>query len=126
MSATPSLLAPILPAHLVGRAGDAARNGVLRGLLVHLANPKPILFFTALFAMGMPGGTGAAEPTLLLTPIWVQSLVVFPGFAMVMGARPARAIHDRARPALEILFAAVFGAASLALLVTGLRTLTRG
>jgi len=102
------------------------RGCFMRGLLIHTTNPKPILFFSALFAIGMPDSLEGPEPVVLLAAIWLQSLIVFPGFAALMGARLARLFYNRVRTALEIVFATVFGATSLALLVTGARSLARG
>lgn len=105
-----------------GRApvsGDAGRL-YLTGLGLHLTNPKAILFFGSLYALGI--GPGAAPGVLLtvIAAVGVQSALIFHGYALLFSnARIARG-YARLRRWLEAAFALAFGAASLKVLTARL------
>ena len=91
-----------------------------RGLLMHLANPKAILFFGSLFALVV----APQAPPLALAEVAATTglcgAILFPGFALVFSIRRAMAVYTRLRRWLEGAFAALFAAAGLALLTGSL------
>lgn len=60
----------------------------MRGLLIHLTNPKAILFFGALYAFGLQ--VGATTGTVLLTTgaVVLQSILIFVGLAVMFSHPP--------------------------------------
>ena len=90
-----------------------------RGLLMHLANPKAILFFGSLFALVVdPQAPPLALAEVALTTA-ACGAILFPGFALVFSTRRAMSVYRRLRRGLEGAFAALFAAAGLALLTGG-------
>ncbi len=106
------------PARPVSAAG--LRLLYLKGLGLHLTNPKAILFWGSLFAVAVRPD---APPLALFEVVGVCALIgaaVFLGYAILFSTPWAMAAYARARRALEGTFALVFGVAGLALLTGGL------
>ena len=102
---------PIAPAQSLLRA-------YLRGLMLHLTNPKAILFFGSLYAIGISPETSAAGLAIVIAAVGVQSFVIFHGYALLFSnARISRG-YFRLRRWLQGAFALAFGAASLKILTT--------
>ncbi|MGY6549920.1 MAG: LysE family transporter [Roseinatronobacter sp.] len=59
----------------------------LQGLLLHVTNPKAILFVTALHAIGLPAEADIQQIVLTGLVLGLQSLLIFAGFAMVLSPR---------------------------------------
>ena len=89
-----------------------------RGLGLHLTNPNPILFFTSLYAVGLPEGTGPAGLASVAALIAVQSTTIFVLYALLFSTPRAAAAYARLRRLIEAAFAAVFGAAGIGLLTS--------
>ncbi|KIC13669.1 LysE family translocator [Leisingera sp. ANG-Vp] len=104
------------------RASSATslRAAFAKGLALHLTNPKAVLFFGSVYAIGIPPGT---EPSVLLVVIGaiaVQSTLVFHGYALLFSSAAASRLYLRLRRGFEAVFAAAFGAASWQILVARL------
>lgn len=95
----------------------------MRGLLIHLTNPKAVLFFAALYAFGLPLGATTEAVLVIAGAVALQSLVVFTGFALLFSHRWLAEGYWRFRRGLEALFALVFGTAALGFLSSALRPL---
>ena len=95
-----------------------------RGLLIHLTNPKAILFFGALYAFGLPPGAPPFTPALIFAAVALQSLIVFVGLALVFSQARLASGYAAARRVFEALFAVVFGTAAISLMLSALRPLT--
>lgn len=91
-----------------------------RGLLLHLTNPKAILFFGALYAVGVPAGASPATLAVVIAAIGVQSLIVFHGYALLFSSPPMAAGYARLRRWFEAVFAVAFAAAGLKILTARL------
>ena len=90
----------------------------LKGLALHLTNPKPILFFGSLYALGVPRDASASDLAIIIAAVGLQSFVIFHVYALVF-SHPRFALgYRRVRRWLEGAFAIAFGAASLKLLTT--------
>jgi threonine/homoserine/homoserine lactone efflux protein len=113
-------LAPGRPA-----AGTAPASGrsFARGLMIHLTNPKALLFFGALYSVGLPPGTTQAEVAMVAAAVGLQSLAIFAAMAFAFSHGGVVAGYLRLRRAFEAAFAAVFAAAALALVAPMLRGL---
>ncbi|MEM8848642.1 MAG: LysE family transporter [Pseudomonadota bacterium] len=88
----------------------------LKGLALHLTNPKAVLFFGALYAVGLPPGTSSADLALVIAAVGLQSALVFHGYAVIFSTPVATAAYLRARRVFEAVFALGFGAAGLRVL----------
>lgn len=87
-----------------------------KGLALHLTNPKPILFFGALYAVGVPADATPAALATVILAVGAQSLLVFHLYALVFSLPPVSRAYMRMRRGFEAGFAAAFGAAGLRIL----------
>lgn len=89
------------------------RAAYLKGLAIHITNPKAILFFGSLFSIGVP--VGASPETLLtvIAAIATQSAIVFFGYALIFSSTPVAAGYAKLQRWFDAVFALVFGAAGL-------------
>lgn len=113
----------LTPGDLATRGGvyASARRAYASGLALHLTNPKAILFFGSLYAVGVPA---QASPLTLLTIIGavaVQSMLVFHGYALLFSSRPAVRVYLRLRRWFEAIFALAFGYAGFKILTARLQ-----
>lgn len=91
-----------------------------KGLLLHLTNPKAILFFGALYAIGVPPNATATDLTIVILAVGVQSLIMFHLYAIVFSSTIMARAYLRARRWCEGLFAVGFGVAGFKILTTKL------
>ena len=101
-SSTP-LAAKHQPRTTLGRA-------YLKGLGLHLTNPKAVLFFGALYAIGIPPETPVTGLILVIAAVGVQSLIMFHAYAIVFSSTLMAAAYASAKRVFEALFALAFGA----------------
>ena len=93
------------------------RRAFMRGLLIHLTNPKAIFFFGALYAVVLSPGQGIAALATVVIAIAAQSAVIFFGYAVLFSRPgPTRVYHRFSRW--------INGMAGLAFGAIGLRLLT--
>jgi threonine/homoserine/homoserine lactone efflux protein len=92
----------------------------LRGMLIHLTNPKAVLAWGALFALALPAGAGAAQVWQLFALFFGTSAVIFLGYALVFSVGPVARGYARLSRAFDAAFGVLFGAASLKLLTARL------
>ena len=96
----------------------APHGHFLAGLLLHLTNPKPILFFGTLFSIGVPHGTNGVELTLVVLIVGLHNAAVFLLYALMFSHSGIAGLYRRARRWFEIVFALCFGAVGLRIFVT--------
>lgn len=94
----------------------ATQRAFLRGLLIHLTNPKAILSWGAIYAVALPPGAPWMEIWGLFTALSLTSAVVFLGYGALFAAAPIRRGYARAARWIEGTFGILFGAAGLSLL----------
>jgi len=87
-----------------------------KGLAMHLTNPKAILFFGALYSVGVPASATSWEIASVVVLIGLQSMVVFATYALLFSNPRIVAIYLRLRRWLEAGFALAFGFAGIRLL----------
>lgn len=92
------------------------RRAYLRGMMLHLTNPKAVLFFGALYAVGLPAGTPATSLATVIAAIGLQSLLMFHGYALLFSSAPLAAAYVRLKRWFEAFFALAFGAIALKVL----------
>ncbi|MFT4959677.1 MAG: threonine efflux protein [Paracoccaceae bacterium] len=91
-----------------------------RGLALHLTNPKAILFFGSLYAIGLPVDTTAKDLIIVVLAIGIQSCLVFHGYALMFSNPTLTKSYLRLRRPLEAVFAAAFATASWRILIARL------
>lgn len=96
------------------------RRAYLKGLALHLTNPKAVLFFGALYAIGIPAGTPPAALITVILAVGIQSLLMFHTYALIFSSAPMAAAYARAKRGFEAFFAVAFGAIALKVLTTRL------
>lgn len=107
-----------LPASQAG----TSRGHYLRGLLIHLTNPKAILFFASLYSIGVPAGARPAALLSVILAVGALSTVIFLGYALLFSNATARRLYVKSKTMFEVAFALFFGAASLKLLRSDILT----
>lgn len=99
-------------------ATGSLRSAYGKGLALHLTNPKAILFFGSLFAIGVPPGSAPEDLALVIGAIGLQSFCVFHGYAVLFSLPGMMTTYSRLRRWFEAVFALAFGAAGLKILTT--------
>ena len=89
-----------------------------QGLALHITNPKAILFFGALFSMGIPPGASASVLVLVIVSIGLQSFLVFHGYALLFSNPSMIKRYRRLRRWFEGAFAIAFGLAGIKVLTS--------
>lgn len=112
-----SLKGAIRPLSCTGAAPPAGR-AFLRGLLIHLTNPKAILSWGAVYAVALPPGAAWAEVWGLFAALSAVSALVFIGYGALFAAAPVRRGYARLGRWIEGAFGLLFGAAGLRLLAS--------
>lgn len=99
----------------------SSRRGLYaRGLMLHLTNPKAILFFGSLYAVGVPAEATPATLAIVILAVGTQSVLVFHGYALLFSSARMTRLYIRLRRWFEGLFAIAFGAAGLQILTARL------
>ena len=117
-----SARAALRPGEAVARSAGAEslRHAWARGALIHLTNPKAVLFWGAMFAVVIPANA----------PVWVlwqvglaclaTSTATFVLMALAFSARPVAKAYLRLRRWFDGAFAVLFGLAALKVLTARL------
>jgi threonine/homoserine/homoserine lactone efflux protein len=96
----------------------AANRAYGKGLALHLTNPKAVLFFGALYAVGIPPGTPPTVLVQVIIAVGVQSLIMFHFYAVIFSSKPMAAAYTKAKRWFEGFFAIAFGAIAVKVLTT--------
>ncbi|MEO0402425.1 MAG: LysE family transporter [Pseudomonadota bacterium] len=91
-----------------------------KGLGLHLTNPKAILFFGALYSVGVPPGTPVTALITVILAVGALSFTVFHGYALMFSSAPMMRAYTRAKRLFEAAFALFFGAAAVRILTAKL------
>lgn len=103
-----------------GASFSTARRAYAGGLALHLTNPKAILFFGSLYAVGVPAHASPLTLLMVIGAIAIQSTLVFHGYALLFSSAPAVRIYLRLRRWFEGVFALAFGYAGFKILTARL------
>ncbi len=96
------------------------QSAYVKGLTLHLANPKAILFFGSLFAIGVPVGASVFSLAIVIAAVGIQSLLIFIGCALLFSNPQMVVGYKKMRRWFGAVFAIAFGAASLKILTAKL------
>lgn len=92
----------------------------LKGLAIHITNPKAILFFGSLFSIGVPADSSPVTLLTVIAVIATQSAIVFFGYAFLFSSASVTAGYMKLQRWFDATFAVVFGAAGVRFLLTPL------
>ncbi len=92
----------------------------LRGLLLHLTNPKAVLSWGSIYAIALPSGAGPVAVWSLFGLLFCTSMIVFWGYALLFSTPKIAMAYGRMRRWFDLAFGLLFGAASLKLLTARL------
>lgn len=98
----------------------SVRRIYLQGLLLHLTNPKAVLFFGSLYTIGIPPGARLDQLAVVMVGIASISLTVFVGYALLFSTPVATRLYLRARRWFQGAFALGFAVAGLKILTARL------
>jgi threonine efflux protein len=94
------------------------RSLYLRGLGMHLTNPKAVLAWLSTVTVGIPANASPHLAWVVVAGCMVMGVCIFSGYALAFSTPAARGLYARSRRWLEGLLAGVFGLAGLQLLRT--------
>lgn len=102
-------------------AVSSARKAYVKGLALHLTNPKAILFFGSLYSVGIPPTATAADLATVIVAIGIQSFLILHGYALLFSSEKIARGYARMRRWFDGTFALAFGYAGLKILTAKLR-----
>ena len=94
----------------------ALRGHFMADIVLHITNPKPILFFGTLFSIGVPADTSAGKLALVFIIIGLNNAAVFFTYAFLFSNGAMARVCARARRWFEGVVAALFGLAGVQIL----------
>lgn len=115
---TRSALAPVQPATRIERAPEPFQRLYLRGLLLHVTNPKAILVWLSIVSLAVPATGGASHTFAVVLGCMGIGVCVFSGYAVLFSTATARRIYGSIRRWLDGSLAIVFSVAGLKLLTS--------
>ncbi|MFT5865927.1 MAG: threonine efflux protein [Gammaproteobacteria bacterium] len=101
--------------------GGGATALIARGAALHITNPKSILFFGALYSIGMPSDASAAQLATVVAAVGVQATVIYSGYAVLFSAPSTARLYLRLRRWFEGAFAVGFAFAGLKIITARLQ-----
>ncbi|MEK9968338.1 MAG: LysE family translocator [Ferrovibrio sp.] len=104
-----------------GGAYASRSRAYATGLGLHLTNPKAILFFGSLYAIGVPAQASPQTLLIIIGAVAVQSAAVFHGYALLFSSRLLANGYMRLRRWFEGTFALAFGYAGFRILTARLQ-----
>ena len=96
------------------------RRVYLQGLLLHLTNPKAVLFFGSIYTIGIPPGAQLSQLLTVMVLLALISFSVFVVYALLFSTPMATKLYLRARRWFQAVFAVGFAAAGLKILTARL------
>ncbi|WP_137157227.1 LysE family translocator [Rhizobium sp. FKL33] len=99
---------------------DSLRRLYLKGLGLHLTNPKAVLAWISLISLGLPMGAPASMIALYIAGCFLIGLVSLNGMAALFSLRPVVALYRRGRRGIDGVMGAFFAFAGVKLLTARL------
>lgn len=97
---------------------QSASAAFRRGFAIHITNPKAILFFGALYSIGVPANATPKDLLLVIAVVGLMSFTVFVGYGWLFSVAPVRRLYQRLHRWFNGVFALAFGAVGIQLLTT--------
>lgn len=101
------------------KSGDLSAVFV-KGLMLHLTNPKAIFGWGAIFAIAVPPGSSPSDLVQMFLSLFVVSNIVFFGYAMLFSTAAMVRGYQKLRRWFEACFGLLFGLAGLKILTARL------
>ena len=101
-------------------ASPARSRPFLKGLLLHLTNPKAIFFFGALYSVILTPGQSLGALALVVAAVGVQSAVVFVGYALLLSRPGPMAFYRRSARWINAVSSVLFAGFAAKLLTARL------
>lgn len=98
-------------------AGQPQGKSFLSGLAVNLANPKSVLFASAVLLVIFPKDITLADKAFVVANHLIVELICYTGFALLLSTPAARDGYLRAKTVMDRIAAGVMGALGLRLLL---------
>lgn len=108
-------------AHMGTAFTGTAKTLFLKGLAIHLTNPKAILAWGSIYAIVAPSDATPAMLFGYFGLLYAASIVVFLGYAMLFSTDRTVRAYARARRWFDLSFAVFFGFASVKILTARLQ-----
>ena len=105
----------------LGAANDTPepmRRLYLKGLALHLTNPKAALVWMSLVSLGLPAGAPASLISVYVAGCFLLGMLSLNGFALMFSAPPVVAAYRKARRYIEATMGAFFAFAGVKMLAT--------
>ena len=103
---------------LHGLVHASAKRAYFKGMVLHLTNPKAILYFGSLYSIGIPADTPPSSLIIVIAAMALMGTVVFLGYALLFSSEPVRRNYLRMRRWFEGVFAIAFALAGIKILTT--------
>ncbi|MEO0361361.1 MAG: LysE family translocator [Pseudomonadota bacterium] len=87
-----------------------------KGALIHLANPKAVIFWGSIFAIGLRPGADATSIAWIVATCVAINFILVTSYALLFSSRALTNAYLRARRWFEAVFAAFFAGAAAYLL----------
>lgn len=100
----------------LGMTHTSAKRAYFKGVMLHLGNPKAILFFGSLYAIGVPAGTSPMGLLTVILAVGIQGAIIFHGYALLFSSAPMTRGYLKLRRWFDGAIAVAFGAAGLKIL----------
>ncbi|MEO9515483.1 MAG: LysE family translocator [Paracoccaceae bacterium] len=94
---------------------------IARGAALHITNPKSVLFFGALYSIGMPVDANALQLATVVGAVGLQATLVYTGYAVLFSAPSMTQLYVRLRRWFESVFAIGFAFAGFKVLTARLQ-----
>ena len=94
----------------------------LRGLLIHLSNPKAVLFFGSLYSLGLPNEVNATGLLKVIFTVGLVSSCIFSGYALLFSNPKIQDLYVKSRRVFESILAVFFGISGVKILASKLDT----
>ena len=107
-------------ARVQAAGAETLRHAWARGTLIHLTNPKAVLFWGAMIAVVVPADAPMAVVWQVGLSCLATSTLTFTLMALAFSSRPVAAVYLRLRRWFDGAFAVLFGAAALKILTARL------
>lgn len=91
----------------------------LKGLALHLTNPKAIFIWISLVSLGLPAGAPASIMAIYIVGCLAIGLLSLNTMALLFSAAPVVRAYRRARRTIEALMGAFFAFAGIKMLTAG-------
>ena len=90
----------------------------VRGLTMHLTNPKAIFVWLSIISLGLPNGAHTRDSLVAVGGCVALGICIFMGYALAFSTPAARRVYQAARRWLELGLAGMFTFAGLHMLMS--------